>query len=96
MLTPILRNLAAHQLASQFMVDLADEIGKNHFLMACMRNKSAAPGICHSHDFCDANMVMHAAFCRSFGNPPGDSDMADDELWNEAWKLATAFMATLG
>lgn len=50
--------------------------------------------ICHSHDFCDANMAMDEAF-RNLGVDPqkiwGD-DWASNEdaakLWNDAWSIA--------
>ncbi|HKX36993.1 MAG TPA: hypothetical protein VJM79_10075 [Rhizorhapis sp.] len=58
-------------------------------------NAKEKPGskVCHSHDWCDANMAMDAAL-RSFGLGSlmtGDwvtnnQDMTD--LWNKAWELA--------
>ena len=49
--------------------------------------------VCHSHDYCDANMAMIEALeleALDFGgletNPP-EYDAAI-ELWNEAWTLA--------
>ena len=47
---------------------------------------------CASHDFCDANMVMLAAF-ESLGLPDPLERLAtgvapDFTLWNEAWELA--------
>lgn len=48
--------------------------------------------VCHSHDFCDANMVMDAAM-RSLGVDPlpeGQDGMPEavQALWNEAWEIA--------
>lgn len=45
------------------------------------------PAICHSHDFCDANMLMHSAFVAVVGHEP---DLMNDDLniWNAAWDLA--------
>jgi hypothetical protein len=46
--------------------------------------------VCHSHDFCDANMVMDAAWLSLFGRSM--CDHADQEaataLWNAAWDRA--------
>lgn len=39
-------------------------------------------GVCHSHDFCDANMAMHAAI-----GEPEDIDAALDRM-NAAWNAA--------
>lgn len=47
-------------------------------------------GTCASHDHCDANMVMEAAF-RSLGvEVLGESGVTDDTclLWNKAWDHA--------
>ncbi|WP_339803423.1 hypothetical protein [uncultured Marinobacter sp.] len=61
--------------------------------------------VCHSHDFCDANEAMSAAFERAVGRPSWlpsqvdeglctDVDVTTDmDLWNSAWDIAkdTAF-----
>lgn len=54
------------------------------------RNKNETdPNICHSHDFCDANMFLHEVFM-AYG-----MDVADEggmerygPLWDQAWNLA--------
>lgn len=46
------------------------------------------PSICHSHDFCDANMAMLEAWEPAIGP---DIDVHSDEgiaLWNAAWSRA--------
>jgi hypothetical protein len=71
--------------------------------MADVNAKNAAeynPIICHSHDYCDANMAMDEAFSRAFGYSPLDDahrDPADDgmtaenvDLINSAWDIAKA------
>ena len=44
--------------------------------------------VCHSHDFCDANMAMDEAWNRMFKDGCDLSSDADVELWNSAWNLA--------
>ena len=55
--------------------------------------------ICHSHDFCDANMAMWEAWQQAFGSEPlmvgtdgTPEEQAEEEqqrsLWNMAWELA--------
>ena len=56
--------------------------------------------ICHSHDYCDANMVMHAAMTEVLGREPyicssveaGDCTQAEHDaewvLFNHAWTAA--------
>ena len=50
--------------------------------------------ICHSHDFCDANMVMDEAFTSVFGRSilPDEGEMTEDDLavFNAAWDIASA------
>lgn len=57
------------------------------------------PGICHSHDYCDANIVMAGAFEAIVGRAPyyapagsshedSQTEDADTSLWNRAWTLA--------
>jgi hypothetical protein len=47
--------------------------------------------ICHSHDFCDANMVMAAAFTAN-GIEPDVDDEAVCTLWRQAWDIAVETM----
>ncbi|WLA79536.1 hypothetical protein [Bradyrhizobium elkanii] len=60
---------------------------------AAMKHKNEADPtyagkVCASHDYCDANMAMWAAFRDVMGRDiDGDSD-ADCAIWNEAWDLA--------
>lgn len=53
------------------------------------RNRDEAePGICHSHDFCDANVVMEMAFVQTLSREPDLSSDRDTKLWNDAWNEA--------
>lgn len=89
-------------LARAFSAELRKEIGDDNLAMANTRNTVAAPGVCHSHDFCDANMVMDLAWRALFGREvrlPCDVEAgncteaeSDHDLnrWNAAWDLAKA------
>lgn len=62
--------------------------------MSEVRARNAAeshPGICHTHDFCDANVVLHEVFL-SYGINPADRGGMDKwgPLWDAAWNLAKA------
>jgi len=50
-----------------------------------------SPGVCHSHDFCDANMVLYEVFMQYGMNPVagGGLDRWGD-LWDRSWNLAKA------
>lgn len=53
------------------------------------RNKARTPGICHSHDFCDANMAMLEAWTELTGQECVDGeDEAACRAWNAAWDRA--------
>jgi hypothetical protein len=52
------------------------------------------PHVCHSHDFCDANMAMAPAFEQIVGREPDVASMADAALWSEAWDLAKRLYLT--
>lgn len=86
------RATLVEQLAAAFTRELANQLTKQQWLTVCRRNRvETDPGVCHSHDYCDANMVMDAAF-RSLGlDPFGGGDTMPDamvDLWNDAWDRA--------
>ena len=89
-------NLA--ELAMRFIVELADDIGDDK--LEEVRRRNAANGDdkpsgvgCASHDFCDANMVMHAAYAYVSG-VPADSIAIGDQIvmdqMGKAWDMAQA------
>lgn len=47
-------------------------------------------GICHSHDFCGANMAMLEAFEENGLPVPEDPNEDHFKLWNAAWDIAKA------
>lgn len=47
------------------------------------------PNVCHSHDFCDANMVLNEVFVRHGMDATEDGGMGRwGDLWNQTWNLA--------
>lgn len=74
-------------LAKDFARRLVIEIGLANVAEANKRNKTYSDGACASHDFCDANMVMDAAFKAVVGRETGDTD-EDLKLWANAWDMA--------
>ncbi len=89
------------RVAAVFAAKLFEALDDADMVEVRVRNRAEAdPRICHSHDFCDANMVMDAAF-RAMGiETPVDALSAEggegarfhaaDALWGEAWGLAKA------
>jgi len=83
---------SAGALAIEFNAGLLACIGEEKFSEVCRLNKAeSSDGICHSHDFCDANEVMLSVFEKhglNFPEFPASSDDAEARLWNAAWDLA--------
>ncbi|WP_310530755.1 hypothetical protein [Novosphingobium sp.] len=89
-------NYPLHErLAYEFREELARTVTPEQWREIQRRNglpEYAGP-ICASHDFCDANEVMAAAFAKVMGRdalPDDDSGMTDSdcELWGAAWAIA--------
>jgi len=69
-------------LAKEFSRLLVKQLGKAKVQKVNRLNlEETDSGVCHSHDFCDANMVMAAAIRRS-------GLMDKPQLWNDAWRFA--------
>ncbi len=86
-------------LARAFSDRLRDEVGPHIVPMIVARNNVREDGSCASHDFCDPNMLMLAAF-DAYGVPApvrladgSPERQAADRLWNAVWERAknTAF-----
>lgn len=85
------------RLAAEFCKCLRAELGPVKMIKVIKRNqKETSPGVCHSHDFCDANMVMDQAFYNLTGLHTWETEtvegsgVADScvDLWNAAWDIA--------
>lgn len=79
-------------IARQFCVLLREYLGDEKVNVAAALNDAEKDsGVCHTHDFCDANMVMDEAF-RKIGRPIKEvpPDDATTDLWNGAWGMAKA------
>ena len=88
-------------LACEFVARLRQQIGMDNVAEMIGRNQQEThESTCHSHDFCDANMVMFEAFVAVLGREPGfvegDFAMQDEdlELANKAWDLARRLLET--
>lgn len=82
-------------LADLFSERVKTLLDRAQFNAVLDRNGHDGPGssVCHTHDFCDANMLMAAAWQEFFGSPvPLGDDWTDEdaEVWNDAWAIAKA------
>lgn len=73
-------------LSVQFSEDLSTDIGPKTLAYAAALNRADSnTNVCHSHDFCDANMVMHGSFITVLDRDPTQDDQyLIDSAWNEA------------
>jgi len=73
-------------IAARFVTLLRAMLTPQQFSEMQNLNATADAGICHSHDYCDANMVMAAAFAQIVGR---ESNLESDNfLWSAAWAYA--------
>lgn len=81
-------NNTTERLARAFLAQLLMDIGREDYNAVREQTKEKPlKNICYSHDYCDANMTMAAAF-----DAVGIRfDMDNDEhaqLWGDAWNRA--------
>lgn len=79
-------------LAQEFSVALKTELPVGEMQEIVRRNREESdPRICHSHDFCDANVVLHEVFMK-YGMDVADEGGVEKwgALWNETWSKAKA------
>jgi hypothetical protein len=85
------RDEAVRKLALAFSRTLWTWLRTERMTEVIQRNRAQADkSICHSHDFCDANMAMDAAFQEVLGDSYLNFGPAEEELWDPAWDLAKA------
>ncbi len=84
------------EIAKTFVALLALAVTASDFNEIAKRNKEEADkGVCHSHDFIDANEVMAEAF--DVCNQPFDlNNQLDVTLWSGAWDEAKEIIQMIG
>ncbi len=87
-------------LARAFVRILREQLTAEQFAeVVTLNGIKLNPDVCHSHDFCDANMVMDAAF-KEFGVDPLEYGYTEEDgmsqevcdLWNSAWDRGKELM----
>ena len=84
-------SLKPEALAYKFSELLRKDLSRKFMVFIVLRNREeCSKDVCHSHDFCDANVVMGAAFQQLTGREFTGSNMpqAAFNVWNAAWDLA--------
>lgn len=81
----------ALKLAREFSEEIKEALTVQQFREVLDRNAAEDnPGVCHTHDFMDANMPMSDAFERVVGHEVDGNNDEDVSLWNAAWDIAKA------
>ena len=79
-------------LAKQFAITLRDWLSAGEMLrLVDMNAAETDPKICHSHEFCDANLAMNRAAIAldiDLWEKDGTMSTATIDMWNSAWELA--------
>jgi hypothetical protein len=82
---------AIHRMCSRFDTLLRRDLGDD-YQVAIELNKTAEGGICHLHDFCDANQYLIWAFTQTMGYEPElPSEEDDTEMPNDNDMMESAY-----
>ena len=77
--------------ARKFADFLLRDLGPDTLREVVRRNaEETDPLVCHTHDFCDANVDMGNAIEQVLGRELDYRDAAVFDLWSAAWALARA------
>lgn len=84
--------LLTEMVARSFCRAMAVEVGPQYLMQIVTKNRIADDGLCHSHDYCDANLVMDFALrengiCVDWNLPMPDKVQG---IYNAAWDAAKA------
>lgn len=95
----LLRHVAIEQLACNFAHRLGRMLAPSEWRDMRLRNRTAGAGVCASHDFVDANMVMLDAWRATRADSivgAGDAEQlaSDIDHVNAAWTVATRHYLT--
>jgi hypothetical protein len=76
------------RLADELSRIIRDWLRPDDLLEVLSRNRTLEPGVCATHDFCDANVAMEEAFTSALKRDFNPASIVDVELWNAARELA--------
>jgi len=77
------------KMADTFTDLLRSELSVDEFREMQVRNTAeTSRGVCHSHDFLDANALMEIAFIETTGRDNDCGNEADAAIWSAAWEEA--------
>lgn len=81
-----------NQIADQFVANLREDLSAETMAEIVRLNMTPAyAGCCASHDFCDANVYMLAAWESLTHREMDAASQEDADLWNAAWDQARRY-----
>ena len=85
-------NAVAEMLTNKFGAALRTHISPDEMDEVITSNQGETnPGICHSHDFCDANVVLYEVFISHCIDVADEGGIARwGQLWGKVWNRAKA------
>jgi hypothetical protein len=78
--------MTVRSLSDEFSRILRKQLSEEEMREVIECNRTRDPGVCHSHDFCDANMAMAAAF--DYLGIKQDRLAEFEDLWGKAWTMS--------
>lgn len=84
--------IAVETLALEFSKGLRSYLtGAQMAEVVRLNDAEKSTGICHSHDYCDANIFLYEVFMKYGMNPVEDGGLELwGALWDQAWNAAKA------
>ncbi len=84
--------VTAETLALEFSTALRAVLSADEMQMVIDRNAAETDSrICHSHDFCDANVVLYEVFLAHEMDPADEGGMERwGSIWDSSWNVAKA------
>lgn len=77
--------VAIRRLSETFSRIVRDELAEDLTEIVRRNRLTEYEHSCATHDYCDANMLMHDAFVEVQGHDLDASSAMDTHLWNDAW-----------
>ncbi|WP_313952526.1 hypothetical protein [Accumulibacter sp.] len=77
-------------MAIEFSAKLKRWLSREQIKKVVSRNRDEdEPNICHSHDFCDANMALHDVFMKHGMDVTAEGGVSRHcQEWHDVWQLA--------
>jgi len=77
------------KISNAFNNKMREWLDDDEFNSLIKKTKSQTdPNVCHTHDYCDANVIMDECFVEILGREHDCASQTDADIWNDAWTLS--------